>query len=126
MGSNTRELEKGLNSFFDSMNQVKNPDHEPQAASHAKPAPTGSVPKRRGKGRPAKGEERVVLFDDPRNYTFVASGEQIEKLNVIAHRKDLTVKEFFYLIFKDYLERYEKKNGPITLQESKISNGSIY
>lgn len=78
------------------------------------------------KGRPRKDEEREVLFSDARKFTVTASDEQIKKLSFIAQSKGMTIKELNYRIYKDYLDKYERKNGEISLSESKNSAQSIY
>lgn len=79
-----------------------------------KTEPKAEPKPRKGPGRPRKGEVREP--DDSIRATFVGDRQIIRSLKYIAIMEDCMLKEIIDDAFKSYIEKWEKKNGPIPVK----------
>ena len=69
-------------------------------------------------GRRRKDDPRPLKTQDDERTSLIVNKHQYAKVRAIALQESMTIKDLVYEMFKLGIERYEKKHGPVEVQQT--------
>ena len=69
-------------------------------------------------GRRRKDDPRPLKTKDDERTSLILNKHQYAKVRAIALQESMTIKDLVYEMFKLGIERYEKKHGPVEVQQT--------
>lgn len=69
-------------------------------------------------GRRRKDDPRPLKTKDDERTSLIVNKQQYAKVRAIALKESMTIKDLVYEMFKLGIERYEKKHGPVDIENA--------
>ena len=107
MGMKTKDLQNGIRGLFseDGGNTTVTEQRRPSGTPMS--------------GRRRKEDTRALMTAEDERTTLVLNKHQYRVIRAIAHNEGVTIKAIVSEMFRIGIELYEKKNGPVELQQEK-------